>query len=60
MSLERLEMLVLTGNNLTKIPDTLYQLKSLKVLGLGGNPIEEKDKEKLRIWCDEKQINLLL
>lgn len=47
-SQKNLEELSLIGNNLTEIPNSLYQMKRLKKLWLSKNPIPQEQIEDLR------------
>ncbi len=48
VKLENLEDLSLNGCNIRKLPEKIEQLKKLKALGLSGNPIEQKEKDRIK------------
>jgi Leucine-rich repeat (LRR) protein len=43
-----LEELNLEGNKLTALPEKLYKLKKLRILKLGGNSIDYREKERIQ------------
>ncbi len=47
-NLERLENLLLSGNDLETIPDEVSELKNLKQLKLDGNNISNEEEQRIR------------
>jgi len=54
---KNLEELSLIGNNLTEIPPALYQMKRLKKLWLGKNPLPQEQVEHLRRKLSRCEVN---
>lgn len=52
-----LEELSLIGNNLTEIPPALYQMKRLKKLWLGKNPLPQEQVDHLRRKLSRCEVN---
>jgi len=55
-NLVRLETLDLRGNGLTKLPVEISKLKKLKNLILYGNDFTVEEKEKIKRWLPNCQI----
>jgi len=48
-ALQQLEKIQLQHQNLTRVPDSFYELSKLQELDLLGNPLSRKTQDELRI-----------
>ena len=52
----KLVELDLSYNQLTKLPESFWQLRQLRYINLEGNPISEKEKERIKKMCAKAVI----